>query len=71
MIEIDGGYHDQTAVRDIERENALRSLGWDVIRFSDKDVELDAESVAYAIAKHLQLEYSFTKRRGGGSGMKA
>ena len=71
VIEIDGGYHDQTAVRDIERENALRSLGWDVIRFSDKDVELDAESVAYAIAKHLQLEYSFTKRRGGGSGMKA
>ncbi len=71
VVEIDGGYHDQTADCDIEREAVLRSLGWEVIRFSDKDVEQDAEAVARAIAKHLKLEYSFTKRKGGGSGMRA
>ena len=71
VVEIDGGYHDQIGEQDIEREKTLRSLGWDVIRFSDDDVEQDAEAVARAIAKHLQLEYSFKKRYSGGSGMKA
>jgi very-short-patch-repair endonuclease len=62
VVEIDGGYYDQTAERNIEREKALRSLGWNVIRFTDKEVEQDAEAVARAIAKHLQLEYSFSKQ---------
>jgi very-short-patch-repair endonuclease len=71
VIEIDGGYHDQTTAQDIEREKTLRSLGWDVIRFTDKEVEQDAESAARAIARHLQLDYSLSKRHGGSSGMKA
>ena len=71
VVEIDGGYYDQTSERDIQREKVFRSLGWDVIRFSDSDVEQDAEAVARAIAKHLKLEYSFSKRKGGGSGMRA
>ncbi len=70
VVEIDGGYHDQIGEQDIEREGRLRALGWDVIRFTDEEVEQDAEAVAHAIAKHLQLEYSFNKRNGGGSGMK-
>jgi very-short-patch-repair endonuclease len=70
VVEIDGGYHDQIGEQDIEREKVLRTLGWDVIRFTDKDVEQDAEAVAHAIAKHLHLEYSFNKRNGSGSGMK-
>ncbi len=69
VIEIDGGYHDQTGEKDIVREKVLRELGWDVVRFSDKDVEQDAEAVGRAIAKHLGLEYSFQNRAGGGSGM--
>ena len=71
VVEIDGGYHDQTVEEDVARERILRDLGWDVIRFSDKDVEEDAEAVCRAIAMHLGLEYSFKKRRGGRSGMKS
>lgn len=71
VIEIDGGYHDQTGERDIAREKVLRELGWDVVRFIDKDVEQNAEAVGRAIAKHLGLEYSLQKLVGGGSGLMA
>lgn len=71
VVEIDGDYHEQIGEQDIAREKALRELGWDVIRFSDKDVERDAESVGRAIANHLQIDYSFKRRNGKGSGMKA
>lgn len=71
VVEIDGGYHDHTAEQDLEREQALRTLGWDVLRFSDEEVEQDTDAVCHAIASHLELEYSFQKRDGGQSGMKA
>lgn len=71
VVEIDGGYHDQTGEQDIAREKVIRECGWDIVRFIDKDVEQDAEAVGRAIANHLGLEYSFQKRAGGGSGMKA
>jgi very-short-patch-repair endonuclease len=58
VVEVDGGYHDQTVERDVAREKILRELGWDVLRFSDKDVEEDVEAVARAIATHLRLAYS-------------
>ena len=70
VVEIDGGYHDQMGEQDVAREKTLRELGWDVLRFSDKDVEADVEAVAIAIARHLQLPYSFRRRDGGGSGMR-
>ena len=70
VVEIDGGYHDQIGEQDVAREKILRELGWDVVRFSDSDVEQDAEAVGQAIAKHLGLEYSFQRRKGGGSGMR-
>ena len=38
-------------------------------RFSDKDVEVDAEAVARAIARELNLEYEFSPRKATGSGM--
>ena len=71
VVEVDGGYHDQIGAQDIGREQSLRKLGWDVLRFSDKDVEEDAEAVARAIARHLRLAYSFRRRDGGGSGVRA
>ena len=71
VVEIDGGYHDQIGEHDVAREKTLRQLGWDVLRFSDEDVEQDTEAVGRAIAKHLQLEYSFGRRSGGGAGIKA
>ncbi len=71
VVEIDGGYHDLTGEQDVAREKILCELGWDILRFSDEDVEQDAEVVGQAIAKHLQLAYSFQKRSQRGSGMKS
>ena len=71
VVEIDGGCHDQTVEADIQRQKDLERLGWKVIRFTDKDVEDDAEVVARAIAKELELPYEFTKRKRTGSGMMA
>lgn len=70
IVEIDGGYHDLTGEQDIAREQRLRELGWDVLRFTDKDVEQDAEAVARAITTHLGVKYSFQQRGGGGPEMK-
>jgi very-short-patch-repair endonuclease len=69
VVEIDGGYHDATSDRDIRRQNHLQQLGWTRIRFTDKDVEQDAESVARAIAKELNLPFEFHKRNATGSGI--
>ena len=69
VVEIDGDYHDHVGKEDFSREAFLRELGWDVIRFSDKEVMENVEAVARGIAKHLGLEYEFRKRKGTGSGM--
>ena len=45
VVEIDGGYHDQIGEQDVAREKIIRELGWDVVRFSDDEVEQDAEAV--------------------------
>ena len=54
VVEIDGGYHDKIGEQDVVREKKLRELGWDVLRFSDENVEHEAEAVGRAIAKHLR-----------------
>jgi very-short-patch-repair endonuclease len=69
VLEIDGDYHDDVGKEDLSREAFLRELGWDVIRFSDREVMEDVKAVARGIAKHLGLEYEFRKRKGTGSGM--
>lgn len=68
VIEIDGGYHDHAAEYDCQRESFMRKEGWDVLRFSDDDVEQEAELVARGIAQYVGLEYEFDKRQGTGSG---
>ena len=70
VVEVDGGYHDNVVENDLKRQRHLESLGWKVIRFSDKDVEVDAEAVARAIARELNLEYEFRPRKATGSGMR-
>lgn len=70
-VEIDGGYHDEIVERDRSRQKLIERAGWDVIRFTAKDVEADAEAVARAIAKHIGIEFSFDRRNGGGSGQKS
>ena len=69
VVEIDGGYHDDVVENDLKRQKHLESMGWKVIRFRDKDVEEDAEAVARAIARELNLEYEFSPRKATGSGM--
>ena len=69
VVEIDGGYHDQTAEADLRREEILRRLGWTVVRFAAEEVEADAEAVAVAIARKLGLRYEYVPRAGGGAGM--
>jgi leucyl-tRNA synthetase len=44
-------------------------MGWKVIRCCDQDVEEDAEAVARAIARELNLTYEFSPRTATGSGM--
>jgi len=70
VVEIDGGYHDNVVENDLKRQRQLESMRWKVIRFSDKDVEVDAEGVARAIARVLNLEYEFKPRKATGSGMR-
>ncbi len=71
VIEIDGGHHDQTADSDLERESFIRKKGWEILRFSDVNVEDDDEMVVRGIAQHLGLRYEFDKRHETGSGRHA
>ena len=69
VIEIDGGYHDETSDEDLRRQENIQDLGWTVLRFTDMEVEQGAEAVVRAIAEELNLPYEFNKRRATGSGM--
>jgi len=69
VVEVDGGYHDSVIDSDLDREAYLKQQGWQVIRYTDKEVEADAEAVGRAIARHLELPYEFTPRQASGSGM--
>lgn len=71
VVEIDGGYHDQTIDEDLRRQHHLQKLGWTVVRFTDHDVEKNAEAVGRAIAKELNVTYEFKKRGAMGSGSKS
>ncbi len=70
VVEIDGGYHDDIVNVDLRRQRYLEALGWKVVRFTDKDVEDDAEAVARAIAAGLMLPYEFQRRKSTGSGQR-
>ena len=70
VVEMDGGYHDNVVDNDLKRQEHLEALGWKVIRFTNKEVEEDAEAVARAIARELNLPYQFKPRTAQGSGMK-
>ena len=71
VVEIDGGYHDDVVEHDLKRQEHLESMGWKVLRFTDKDVEEDVEAIARTIARELNLEYEFSPRKATGSGMKS
>jgi hypothetical protein len=68
-VEIDGGDHDNVVEHDLKRQQHLDSMGWKVIRVCDQDVEEDAEAVARAFTRELNLTYEFSPRQATGSGM--
>jgi very-short-patch-repair endonuclease len=69
VVEIDGGYHDEIVEDDLRRQSDLQRRGWKVLRFRNQDVEMNAESVACAIADELNLVFQFHPRKKSGSGM--
>lgn len=71
VVEVDGGYHDTVIDADLDREDYLKRHGWQVIRFTDEEVETDAEAVGRAIACKLNLPYVFVPRKADGSGMES
>ncbi|WP_235908758.1 endonuclease domain-containing protein [Roseiconus nitratireducens] len=71
VVEVDGGYHDQTIEADRERQELIEQSGWQIIRFTDREVEDNAEAVARAIANHMGIQYEFNPRSRRGSGNKS
>ena len=66
VVEIDGGYHDETYEEDRARQRLLETHGWTVIRFTTEDVETDPEAIARAIAASVNVPYVFQPRAGRG-----
>ena len=55
VVEIDGDIHDLTRKRDEERERMLKILGCRVMRFTNRQVKDDIESVIRRIIRELSL----------------
>jgi cyclase len=55
VIEIDGSIHDseEAKIKDAERQRNLEELGLKVIRFSNKEIQTNLESVLQSIEKYL------------------
>lgn len=56
MVEIDGDSHftDEGMGYDAERDGYLRSLGMEVLRFTNADVHEDLESLIGVLRRHLR-----------------
>jgi very-short-patch-repair endonuclease len=54
IIEVDGKIHDLQPGRDKEREEILKSLGFQIIRFSNKQILKDIENVIEKIVAVLK-----------------
>ena len=53
IVELDGGYHDMTIEKDIERDRILNEKGFRVFRVPNEQVLQDADAVARGILKML------------------
>ncbi|MGH9443219.1 MAG: endonuclease domain-containing protein [Thermoanaerobaculia bacterium] len=54
VIEVDGEEHARSEVRDHERDVVLHAKGFDVVRFSNRDVETDLTGVLKRIRECLR-----------------
>lgn len=55
VVELDGEYHRETEEADAARQRFLKSEGFQVLRFTNSDVLENAEGVAIAILRTLDL----------------
>lgn len=60
VIELDGSQHytDSGQAKDIERDNFFKSLGIEVLRYSNLDINCKFESVCSDILKHIDERLS-------------
>ena len=62
IIEVDGISHDSKTHQDIKRDEDLRAIGFTVLRFSDREIFEELESVESRIAiwikEHTEYEES-------------
>ena len=54
VIELDGGQHVGDAAYDVQRTNAIRQAGFQVVRFWNHDVLQETEAVLVSILQTLQ-----------------
>lgn len=54
VLEIDGGHHMQQQTQDQQRENFLRSQGYQILRFWNSEIEQNLEGVFERILQVLQ-----------------
>ena len=51
VVEVDGGLHDRQAARDAERDQAIASRGFRVLRFSNEQIMRDTQAVLREILR--------------------
>lgn len=63
VIEIDGGCHEEEVqkIKDSERQQVLEEMGLNFLRFSDKEVRKNIDSVLRIIENYI-LSHSETRR---------
>nr|MBC8289238.1 DUF559 domain-containing protein [Planctomycetota bacterium] len=61
IIEVDGGYHEETEEKDRARQRYLEQHGWRVIRFSNDEVLDDVHAVA--ISQDNMGDWMISKKR--------
>ncbi len=71
VVELDGGYHEQTLEKDNSRQAYLECSGWRVLRFSNADALESTEGIGRVIAAELRMEYEIQLRKCTDSGMSA
>lgn len=54
VIEVDGRYHDDIYVKDVEHDKHLNELGYTVLRFLERDVRFNFNNVSRAILIWIQ-----------------
>ena len=68
LIEVDGGYHndDQQKIYDDMRTHVMGELGYEVLRFTNEEVEQNIEDVLTKISFVLKERAPLSSRRGVG-----